>query len=167
MPTWTIISALKTCAIFVLTWVTYSTLSTPSWPWSRAQSACRWTSSSSPLMDPLAPQCLCTRENSSNSAHPVPTPSSHSKRPGQHVLTDIIDLVFELTLPDEDFITQFLHHFNLNNCQIPVFSKFNSGPLGQLRFVIPPDYWTWAMYLLQSFICSCKPVLNLSVPLAT
>ena len=53
-------------------------------------------------------------------------------------------------------------------CHIPVFSKFNSGPPDQLRFVIPPDYRTWAMYLLQSFfICSCKPVLNLSVPLAT
>ena len=52
-------------------------------------------------------------------------------------------------------------------CHIPVFSKFNSGPLDQLWFVIPPDYRTWAMYLLQSFIYSCKPVLNLSVPLAT
>ena len=33
---------------------------------------------------------------------------------------------------------------------------------------IPPDYWTWARYLLQSLsICSCKPVINLSVPLTT
>ena len=33
---------------------------------------------------------------------------------------------------------------------------------------IPPDFWTWAMYLLQSLSThSCKHILNPSVPLAT